>query len=71
MCVILPRSSLPHKLIDCTRRRLVKEATKTPMTILKEFKNTAAEIGETLHTATVAGFFRQSLMGKWRRESHC
>src|SRR4029434_8392040 len=34
-CVNLPRAGRPHKLSDRARRRLVIEATKTPMTTLK------------------------------------
>ena len=31
-CVNLPRAGSPHKLIDCARNRLVREAPRTPMT---------------------------------------
>ena len=51
-CVNLPRAGRPHKLSDRARRRLVREATKTPMTTLKELQASAAEMGETLHTTT-------------------
>ena len=53
-CVNLARAGRPHKLSDRARRRLVREATKTPMTTLKELQASAAEMGETLHTTTVA-----------------
>src|SRR4029434_4843941 len=59
-CVNLPRAGCPHKLSDRARRRLVREATKTPMTTLKELQASAAEIGETLHTTTVARVLHQS-----------
>ena len=64
-CVNLPRVGRPHKLKDHAGRRLVKEATKTTMNTLKELKASAAEMGETLHTTIVAGFFNsQSFMGE-------
>ena len=53
-CINLPGARCHHKLSDLARRRLVREATKTPMATLKELKASAAEIGETLHTATFA-----------------
>ena len=59
-CVNLPRAGRPHKLSDRARRRLVREATKTPMTTLKELQASAAEMGETLHTTTVARVLHQS-----------
>ena len=59
-CVNLPRAGRPHKLSDRARRRLVREATKTPMTTLKELQASAAEMGETLHTTTVAQVLHQS-----------
>src|SRR4029434_6793126 len=59
-CVNLPRAGRPHKLSDRARSRLVREATKTPMTTLKEFQASAADMGETLHTTTVAQVLHQS-----------
>ena len=53
--VNLPRAGCPLKLSDCATRGLVTEATKTPMTHLKELK---AELGETLHTTNVAQALR-------------
>ena len=50
--VNVPGTGLPHKLSD-QARRLVKEATKTPMTTLK-LKASGAEMGENLHSSTVA-----------------
>src|SRR4029434_6380345 len=58
--VNLPRAGCPHKLSDRARRRLVREATKTPMTTLKELQASAAEMGETRHTTTVAWVLHQS-----------
>ena len=64
-CVNLPRVGRPHKLSDRARRRLVREATKTRMTTLKEFQASAAEMGECI---LLPGFFtNQSFM----EESHC
>src|SRR4029434_9383500 len=59
-CVNLLRAGCPHKLSDRARRRLVREATKTPMTTLKELQASAAEMGETLHTTTFARVLHQS-----------
>ena len=42
------------------------------MNSLKELIASAADMGETLHTTTVARFFNgQSFMGEWQIESHC
>src|SRR4029434_5087862 len=59
-CVNLPRAGRPQKLSDRARRRLVRAATKTPMSTLKELQASAAEMGETLHTTTVARVLHQS-----------
>ena len=59
-CVNLPRAGRPHKLSDRARRRLVREATKTPITTLKELQASAAEMGEILHTTTVPPVIHQS-----------
>ena len=54
-CLNLPKAGRPHKQSDRARRRLVREATKTPMTTLKELKASVAQMGETIvHTTTVA-----------------
>ena len=37
-CVNLPRAGCPHKLSDRARMRLVREATKTPMTKLQQLR---------------------------------
>ena len=60
VCVNLPRAERPHKLSDPARRQLVRGTTKTPMTTLKELKASTAEMGERLHTATVARVLHQS-----------
>src|SRR4029434_6551795 len=63
-CVNLPRAGRPHKLSDRARRRLVREATKTPMTTLKELQASAAKMGET-----VARVLHQSkLYGRAKRK---
>ena len=41
----------------------MKEATKTPMTTLKEFKASAAEMQEALQTTTVAQAHQSKLYG--------
>ncbi len=64
-CVNLPRAGRPYKLSDRARGRLVREATKTSLTPLKELKASATEMGETLHTTTVTHVLHQSkLCGK-------
>ncbi|XP_029999679.1 E3 ubiquitin-protein ligase RNF181 isoform X1 [Sphaeramia orbicularis] len=59
-CANLPRAGRPHKLSDRVKRRLVRKATKSPLTTLKELKATAAEMGETVHMTTVARVLRQT-----------
>src|SRR4029434_5541928 len=66
-CVNLARAGRPHKLSDRSRRRLERVATKTPVTTLKGLQASAAEMGETLHTTTVARVLHQSkLYGRER-----
>ena len=64
-CVNLPRAGRPHKLSDCARRRLVREATKTPMTTLKELQASAAEMKETAYNNCCPGFSPSK--ASWRR----
>uniref|UniRef100_A0A8P4FYI4 Transposase Tc1-like domain-containing protein n=1 Tax=Dicentrarchus labrax TaxID=13489 RepID=A0A8P4FYI4_DICLA len=59
-CLNLPRAGHPQKLSDRARRRLVREATKTPTTTLKELKASVAQMGETVHTTTVSRVLHQS-----------
>src|SRR4029434_5129037 len=59
--VNLARAGRPHKLSDRARRRLVREATKTPVTSLKELQASAAEMGETLLTTTLALVLHQGV----------
>ena len=59
-CVNLPKPGHHHKLNDHTKRKLVSEATKTPMTTLKELKASAAELGEMLQSTTDAQVLHQS-----------
>lgn len=58
-CLNLPRAGRPYKLRDRARRRLMREATKTPTTTLKEFKASLAQMGKTVHTTTVARALHQ------------
>ncbi|KAF7651086.1 hypothetical protein LDENG_00116390 [Lucifuga dentata] len=58
--VNLPRAGRAPKLSDRARRRLVREATKTPMTTLKELQGSVAAIGESVQTTTVAWLLHQS-----------
>ena len=64
-CVNLARAGRPHKLSDRAKRRLVREATKTPMTTQKELQASAAKMIETMHTTTVAQVLHQSKL-YWR-----
>ena len=43
----LPQPGHPHKLSHSAKMKIVREATKTPVNTLKEFKASAAEMGET------------------------
>lgn len=45
-CVNLPRARHPQKLSDGARKKLVWEATKTPMIPLNEVQASATEIGD-------------------------
>lgn len=54
ICVNLPRSGRPHKLIDRPSRKVMKESTRTHITRLKELQASAARNGEILHRTTVA-----------------
>ena len=68
--VNVPRAGCPHKLGACARRRLMREATKTPTT--KELKASAGKMGETLQTKLLPTFFTsQSFMEEWQRQRHC
>src|SRR4029434_8311483 len=55
----------PHKLSDRARRRLVREATKTPMTTLKELQASAAEMGETAYNNCCPG--SSPIKALWKR----
>ena len=50
----LSRTGRPQKLSIRARRALVREATKRPMATLKELQCSTAELGDTVHTATIA-----------------
>ena len=64
-------SSRPSTQTEWPCKRLVRQVTKTHMNTLKEVKASAAKMGETLHTATVALVLHQSeLYVEWQRESH-
>lgn len=56
-CVNLPAAGIRS---DCVKRELAKEATKTPVTPLKEFQALATEIGEIVHKGTVGCVLYQS-----------
>ena len=50
----LPISSRPFKLDDQVRRRLIREATKRPMTPLKELVAFMAKAGHCVHVMTIS-----------------
>ncbi|MGH0164277.1 UNVERIFIED_CONTAM: hypothetical protein FKN15_046784 [Acipenser sinensis] len=52
--VTLSRTGRPQKLRIRARRALVREATKRPVATLKELQSSKAELGDTVHTATIA-----------------
>ncbi|MBN3274862.1 TCB1 transposase, partial [Polyodon spathula] len=52
--VNLSRTDSPQKLSIQARRALVREATKRPIATLKELQPSTAELGDTVHTATIA-----------------
>lgn len=56
----LPGAGNPHKLSDRAKRRLVSEAFEDIYDHLEEIKDSAAEMGETLHATTVAEGLHQS-----------
>ena len=56
----LPRSGRPRKMSDRASRRLVREATKTPTSTLRELQASAAEMGETVYIATAARVLHRS-----------
>ena len=59
-------------IVDWTSgRRLLREATKTPMTTLKELKASAAEMDGLCIQLLPTFFTSQSFMGAWQREGHC
>lgn len=42
------KAGCPHKLGDCTRNRIVREATKTSVITMKELQALAGEMEETV-----------------------
>src|SRR4029434_6953188 len=61
-CVNLPTAGRPHKLSDRARRR---EATKTPMTTLKELQASAAEMGDSAYSNCCPG--SSPIKALWKR----
>ena len=64
-CVNLPKAGCPQKLSARTRKKLVREATKTLMTTLKELKASVAVTGETAYN----NFFLGTSLVKALRET--
>ena len=56
----LPRSDRPSKLDDQAKRRLIREATKWPMTTLKELHAFMAKTGHCLHVTTMSQALHKS-----------
>ena len=50
----LPRSGRPSKLDDQASRRLIGEATKRPLTTLKELHAFMAKTGHCVHVTTIS-----------------
>ncbi|MGH0117532.1 UNVERIFIED_CONTAM: hypothetical protein FKN15_038052 [Acipenser sinensis] len=58
--VNLSRTGRPQKLSIRARRALVREATKRPRATLKELQSSTAELGDTVHAATIARVLHQT-----------
>ncbi|MBN3272993.1 TCB1 transposase, partial [Polyodon spathula] len=54
------KAGCPLKLSSCVRRALIREATKRPMTILKDLQRSMAEMGETVHVSIIAEVLHKS-----------
>jgi transposase len=50
----LPREGHPPKLMDQSRRALIRKATKRPKIILKELQSSTVEIGVSVHRTTLS-----------------
>lgn len=57
----LPGAGNPHKLSDRAKRRLVSEAFKGIYDHLEEIKDSAAEMGQTLHATVAVGLHQSDL----------
>ncbi len=56
----LLRAGCPPKLSSRVRRALVREASKRPMTTLKDLQRSMAEMEETVHVSTIAQVLHKS-----------
>ncbi|MCJ8729688.1 hypothetical protein PDJAM_G00109390 [Pangasius djambal] len=61
----LPRTGLPSKIDEKTRRRLVREAAKRPTATLKELQEFLASTGCVVHVKTISRILHTS--GLWGR----
>lgn len=57
----LPGAGNPHKLNDRAKRRPVSEAFKGIYDHLEEIKDSAAEMGQTLHATVAVGLHQSDL----------
>ena len=60
----MPRSGRPSKLDDKTRRRLMREATKRPMSTLKELHAFMVKTDHCVHVTISQALHKYSLYGK-------
>ena len=59
------------KLSSRVRRALVREASKRPMTTLKDVQHSMAEMEETVHVSTIAQVSTNlACMEEWQEGSH-
>ena len=56
----LPRSGRSSKLDDQARRRLIREATKSPMATSKELHAFMAKTGHSVHVTTISQALHKS-----------
>jgi transposase len=56
----LPRPGRPSKLSAHTRRRLIRDAAKRPMITLDELQRSTAEVGDSVHRATISHILHKS-----------
>ncbi len=63
--VILPRTGRPSKIDEKVRRKLVREAAKSPTATLKELQEFLASTGCVVYVTTISHILHMS--GLWGR----